>query len=85
MSADKREHRMAFDPDDARLTAYVLGELEGQERAAIEALLAESAEARAFVEGLREAAAEVEAAIAGHVLAESRVTVVYSLNPAVPV
>ncbi|MGD8977894.1 MAG: YbhB/YbcL family Raf kinase inhibitor-like protein [Gammaproteobacteria bacterium] len=29
--------------------------------------------------------AEVEAAIAGHVLAESRVTGVYSLNPAVPV
>jgi phosphatidylethanolamine-binding protein (PEBP) family uncharacterized protein len=29
--------------------------------------------------------AEVEAAIAGHVLAESRVTGVYSLNPAVRV
>ncbi len=49
-----------FDADDARLTAYALGELEGEEREQIEALLAESSEARAFVQGVRETAAMLE-------------------------
>ena len=40
---------MTFDPDDPRLTAYALGELEGDERATVEALLAESPDARHFV------------------------------------
>ncbi len=38
-----------FDPDDPRLTAYALGELDEAERAEVEALLAESEEARAAV------------------------------------
>lgn len=41
-------------PDDPRLTAYALGELDPSERAQVDALLAESAEARAALEGIRE-------------------------------
>ncbi len=44
-------------PDDPRLTAYALGELEPAERAAIEAALSESPEARAELEEIRSAAA----------------------------
>jgi Ca-activated chloride channel family protein len=55
---------MVFNPDDARLTAYVLGELEGDERAEIEALIAKDGEARAFVEGLRETIGELERELA---------------------
>jgi Ca-activated chloride channel family protein len=40
---------MPFDPDDPRLTAYALGELDDNERVELEALLAESPEALAFV------------------------------------
>src|SRR5689334_16590026 len=47
---------MTFDASDPRLTAYALGELDGTERAEIEALLAESPEARRFVEEVRETA-----------------------------
>ncbi len=43
---------MKFDIDDARLTAYLLGELDAAERAEVEELLAEDAEARAFVESM---------------------------------
>jgi Ca-activated chloride channel family protein len=43
-----------FQPDDPRLTAYALGELDPIERAQVEALLAESAEARTELEGIRE-------------------------------
>jgi len=53
-----------FDADDARLSAYALGELEESERAEVEALLANNAEARAFVEGLRDTMAQVERALA---------------------
>jgi Ca-activated chloride channel family protein len=41
---------MTFDPDDPRLTAFALGELEGDERAAVEALIADNDEARRAVE-----------------------------------
>ena len=44
---------MPFDPDDPRLTAYALGELDDAERAEVESLLAESDEARRFVEETR--------------------------------
>ncbi len=44
---------MTFDPDDPRLTAYALGELEGDERATVEALLAENPDARRFVSETR--------------------------------
>ena len=43
-----------FQPDDPRLTAYALRELDHSERAEVEALLAESAEARMALEGIRE-------------------------------
>ncbi|MDA1229602.1 MAG: von Willebrand factor type A domain-containing protein [Planctomycetota bacterium] len=43
-----------FQPDDPRLTAYALGELDHSERAQVEALFAESAEARVALDGIRE-------------------------------
>ncbi|WP_406693713.1 VWA domain-containing protein [Singulisphaera sp. Ch08] len=45
---------MTFDASDPRLTAYALGELDGSDRAEIEALIAESALARQFVDEIRE-------------------------------
>jgi len=51
---------MKFDANDPRFTAYVLGELDTKERAEVEAILEESAEARALVAELRETAAFVE-------------------------
>ncbi len=47
---------MTFDATDPRLTAYALGELDGSERAEIEALLAESAAARQYVAEIRDTA-----------------------------
>src|SRR5690348_8917742 len=47
---------MTFDATDPRLTAFALGELDGAERAEIEALLASSADARRFVDEIRETA-----------------------------
>ncbi len=47
---------MTFDPNDARLTAFALGELEGDEQAAIEALLAENPDARQAVDDIRQTA-----------------------------
>ena len=54
-----------FDADDARLSAYVLGELEEAERAQVEALLERDPRAAKFVEGLRATMAQVERALAG--------------------
>lgn len=48
---------MIFDPDDPRLTAFALGELDDAgESARIKSLLAENAEARVYVEDVRRAA-----------------------------
>jgi len=47
---------MRFDPNDLRLTAYVLGELDERERATIESLLEGSEEARRTVNEIRETA-----------------------------
>ncbi len=44
---------MTFDPNDPRLTAYVLGELEPSEHAEVEAILNESSECRRAVEEIR--------------------------------
>ncbi len=44
---------MTFDPNDPRLTAYVLGELEPADRAEVEALLNDSHECRQAVEEIR--------------------------------
>src|SRR5262245_15533247 len=44
---------MTFDPNDPRLTAYVLGELDPSERADIEAMLSECSECRQAVGEIR--------------------------------
>jgi hypothetical protein len=51
-------------PDDPRLTAYALGELEGDERAAVELALKTDAAARAAVDEIRDTARQLEAALA---------------------
>ena len=50
-------------PDDPRLTAYALGELEGDERAAVEVWLQAHPEAGAVVDDIRAAAAQLENAL----------------------
>ena len=47
---------MSIDPEDPRLTAYALGELEGEDMTEIERFLAESEEGRRLVEEVRETA-----------------------------
>jgi len=47
---------MTMQPDDWKLTAYALGELEGEERAAVEAAVNESAEFEAIVDDIRQTA-----------------------------
>jgi Ca-activated chloride channel family protein len=47
---------MPFDPDDPRLTAYALGELDAADRLAIEAILRDDPDARGFVLGVEETA-----------------------------
>ncbi len=63
---DERDNgRDLEQPDgDARLTAYALGELEGEERRQVEALIARDPAARAEVEAIRASAAELEVAFA---------------------
>ena len=56
--------RVTFDPDDARLTAYVLGELSAVERAAVDELLARDEAARTFVDELRRTAEVLERELA---------------------
>lgn len=51
-------------PDDPKLTAYALGELEPAEHAAMEAALRRQPELRAALEEIRAAAAQLEAALA---------------------
>ena len=57
-----------FSPDDPRLTAYALGELEGAELAAVEAALHEDAALRAAVEEIRATVAQLEGALATEAL-----------------
>jgi Ca-activated chloride channel family protein len=47
---------MPFDPDDPRLTAFALGELDPADRDEIEAILRDDPEGRAFVLGIEETA-----------------------------
>src|SRR5690606_28340189 len=56
------EHRLM--PDDPRLTAYALGELEGDERAEVEAALRRDRDARRRVEEIRATVAQLEEALA---------------------
>ena len=55
-----------INPDDPKWTAYVLEELDGEERAEIEQLLATSDEARALVEELTVATASLKDEMAAH-------------------
>ncbi|HWZ95881.1 MAG TPA: von Willebrand factor type A domain-containing protein [Opitutaceae bacterium] len=57
-------------PDDPRLTAYALGELEGDERMAVEAVLKTDAAARAAVDEIRATARQLEAALAAEPMPE---------------
>ena len=52
-----------FSPEDPRLTAFALGELEGEELAAVEAALRDNPAARAAVEEIRATVAQLEAAL----------------------
>lgn len=56
-------------PDDPKLTAYALGELAGDERAAVEAALRQNPALRVAVEEIRAAAAQLEAALAAEAAA----------------
>ena len=57
--------------NDPQLTAYALGELEGDECAAIEAVLKTDAAARAAVDQIRATARQIEAALAAEPEMES--------------
>ena len=57
-------------PGDPRLTAYALGELGGDERAAVEAALRQDPVLRAAVEEIRALAGQIEAAFAGAAVSE---------------
>lgn len=57
-----------FSPDDPRLTAYALGELEDGERVMVEAALRGNAELRASVEAIRATGAELESALAAEAM-----------------
>lgn len=57
-------------PDDPRLTAYALGELEGDERASVEAAVRANPELRAAVEEIRATMAHLEAALAAEAAAD---------------
>ena len=58
-------HVPKLSPGDPRLTAYALGELGGDERAAVEAALRHDPALRAAVEEIRALAGQIEAAFAG--------------------
>ncbi|MEQ2010039.1 MAG: zf-HC2 domain-containing protein, partial [Limisphaerales bacterium] len=55
---------MNLTPDDPKLTAYALGELDATERAAVEAALAHSPECRRAVEEIRALAGELTTELA---------------------
>ena len=56
---------MSIDSSDPRLTAYALDEMDEQERAAFEALLADDPDAQAEVEAIRDVAGQLTQELAG--------------------
>src|SRR5215471_15826930 len=62
----RQEEPMSIDRDNPKWTAYVLGELDARERAALESELESSEEAREFVEELRLAASMMKDRLAVH-------------------
>jgi Ca-activated chloride channel family protein len=66
------EHQQQIiSPDDPKLTAYALGELSGEERAAVEAALKGDAAAQAAVNEIRALAAQLEGALVAEPLTEA--------------
>jgi Ca-activated chloride channel family protein len=63
-------HAPRLSPDDPRLTAYALGELSGDQRAAVEAAIRQDPALRAAVAEIRALAGQIEAAFAGDAVAE---------------
>src|SRR5258707_12592848 len=63
-AARKESAPMHDERREEDLTAYALGELDGEARAAVEAILAGSADARREVDEVREAAARLRQAFA---------------------
>jgi Ca-activated chloride channel family protein len=61
-------NEQTISPDDPKLTAYALGELSGEERAAVETLLKNDPAAQAAVEEIRALAAQLEGALAQEAL-----------------
>ncbi len=61
---------IAFDPNDTRLTAYALGELDAAERAEIDQLLADSAEARAELAEIQETVGLLQTQLAAEPIPE---------------
>jgi len=61
----EEEKAMRWNPDDPRLTAYALGELDSPDREAMEALVNENPEARRIVEEIRAAAERLAAELTG--------------------
>ncbi|WP_414664718.1 YfbK domain-containing protein [Horticoccus sp. 23ND18S-11] len=60
-----------FSPDDPKLTAYALGELSGDERAAVETVLRQRPELRAVVDDIRATISLLEAALADEAAASA--------------
>lgn len=58
------DRNLQLPPDDPRLTAYALGELEGDDRAAVEAAIRDDPAARAAVDEIRATTAKLSAALA---------------------
>lgn len=67
-------------PDDPRLTAYALHELEGDERAAVEAALRANPALRAFVDEIRATAEQIESALAAEAAGTIEVEPISRLN-----
>ncbi|MBK9386379.1 MAG: von Willebrand factor type A domain-containing protein [Planctomycetes bacterium] len=78
---------LRYDPEDPRWTAYLLGELEAEERTRCEALLERDAAARAEIEALRETLESVQRELRTE-LAEAprldRAPLVAALKPTAP-
>ncbi len=62
-------------PDDPRLTAFALGELEGEDLAAVEAALRDDPAARAAVEEIRAMAGHLETALGAEAAADAKAAI----------
>ena len=68
---NEHQQTKTISPDDPKLTAYALGELNGAERTEVEAILKSDPEARAVVEEIRALAAQLEGALAAEPLTDA--------------